>query len=67
MASVMWFRRDLRLADNPALVEACAEDGVLPLFVIDPRLWGPAGAPRRSYLIASLLALLEGSINPFLS
>jgi deoxyribodipyrimidine photo-lyase len=57
MASVMWFRRDLRLADNPALVEACAEDGVLPLFVIDPRLWAPAGAPRRAYLAASLRSL----------
>jgi deoxyribodipyrimidine photo-lyase len=57
VTSVMWFRRDLRLADNPALVEACAEDGVLPLFVVDPRLWGPAGAPRRSYLAASLRSL----------
>ncbi|MGI8645971.1 MAG: cryptochrome/photolyase family protein, partial [Nocardioides sp.] len=57
MASVMWFRRDLRLADNPALVEACADAHVLPLFVLDPALWGPAGAPRRRYLTASLAAL----------
>ena len=62
MASVMWFRRDLRLADNPALVEACSEDGVLPLFVIDPRLWGPAGTPRRAYLAASLRSL-DGSLR----
>jgi deoxyribodipyrimidine photo-lyase len=53
----MWFRRDLRLADNPALLEACAADGVLPLFVLDPALWGPAGLPRRAYLGASLRAL----------
>jgi deoxyribodipyrimidine photo-lyase len=57
MTSVMWFRRDLRLADNPALVEACAEDGVLPLFVLDPRLWGPAGPSRRAHLAASLRSL----------
>ena len=57
MTSVMWFRRDLRLSDNPALVEACADGEVLPLFVIDPALWGPAGRPRRSYLAASLAAL----------
>ena len=57
MTSVMWFRRDLRLSDNPALVEACADGEVLPLFVIDPALWGPAGRPRRSYLVASLAAL----------
>ncbi|HEX6247576.1 MAG TPA: deoxyribodipyrimidine photo-lyase [Nocardioidaceae bacterium] len=57
-ASVMWFRRDLRLEDNPALLEACgASEGVLPLFVVDPRLWGPAGEPRRAYLTRSLAAL----------
>ncbi len=57
MPSVMWFRRDLRLSDNPALVEASADDGVLPLFVLDPVLWGPAGPPRRAYLAASLRSL----------
>jgi len=45
--TLMWFRRDLRLTDNPALLEACAADGVLPLFVLDPALWGPAGISRR--------------------
>ncbi len=57
MPSVMWFRRDLRLADNPALVEAAADDGVLPLFVLDPALWRPAGPSRRAYLAASLRSL----------
>ncbi|MFP5252575.1 MAG: cryptochrome/photolyase family protein [Actinomycetes bacterium] len=55
--SVMWFRRDLRLRDNPALLAACDADGVLPLFVLDPALWDVAGAPRRAYLSASLRAL----------
>jgi len=37
--SVMWFRRDLRLADNPALVTALANHAdVVPLFVLDPAL-----------------------------
>ncbi|MBC9733098.1 deoxyribodipyrimidine photo-lyase [Nocardioides sp. zg-578] len=53
----MWFRRDLRLRDNPALLEACADGAVLPLFVLDPRLWGPAGPTRRAYLAASLRSL----------
>jgi deoxyribodipyrimidine photo-lyase len=57
--AVMWFRRDLRLGDNPALVEACSADGVLPLFVLDPALWGPSGQPRRGYLAASLRSLDE--------
>jgi len=56
-ASIMWFRRDLRLGDNPALLEAAADGPVLPLFVVDPALWGPAGPSRRTYLGASLRAL----------
>ena len=60
--AVMWFRRDLRLGDNPALLDACASDGVLPLFVLDPVLWGPAGPSRRAYLAASLGAL-DGSLR----
>jgi deoxyribodipyrimidine photo-lyase len=59
----MWFRRDLRLGDNPALlaaVEAARADGdgrVVPLFVIDPTLWDPAGPIRQTYLVESLNAL----------
>ncbi|WP_262848439.1 cryptochrome/photolyase family protein [Mumia quercus] len=54
--SVMWFRRDLRLRDNPALREAVAAGprGVVPLFVLDPRLWEIAGPARRAYLAGSL-------------
>jgi deoxyribodipyrimidine photo-lyase len=54
VTSVMWFRRDLRLGDNPALLEALGDGPVLPLFVLDPALWGPAGPSRRAYLGASL-------------
>jgi deoxyribodipyrimidine photo-lyase len=56
--SVLWFRRDLRLADNPALLAAAdAGDEVVPLFVVDPALMGPAGAVRRAYLTRSLRSL----------
>ncbi|MGA0208536.1 MAG: cryptochrome/photolyase family protein [Candidatus Nanopelagicales bacterium] len=63
MPSIMWFRRDLRRTDNPALfaaVESARMDGdgqVIPLFVVDPTLWSSAGAVRQSYLVASLDAL----------
>ena len=59
----MWFRRDLRLGDNPALLAAIAAaqvdgDGrVIPLFVVDPRLWVSAGPVRQTYLSQSLDAL----------
>jgi deoxyribodipyrimidine photo-lyase len=56
--ALMWFRRDLRLGDNPALVEAYDRaDRVVPVFVLDPRLWGPAGPSRRAYLLSSLAGL----------
>ena len=34
--SIMWFRRDLRLADHPALLAALAHGTTTPLFVLDP-------------------------------
>jgi deoxyribodipyrimidine photo-lyase len=57
----MWFRRDLRLSDLPALRAAAdaGADGVVPLFVLDPTLWGPAGPNRRAYLCASLRELSQ--------
>src|ERR687889_2652995 len=55
--SVMWFRRDLRLGDNPALLAACAAGEVVALFVLDPLLWRRSGDPRRAYLAGSLAAL----------
>ena len=59
MPRVMWFRRDLRRQDNPALAAAAhgAERRASPLFVLDPALWRPAGAPRQSHLLRSLRAL----------
>jgi deoxyribodipyrimidine photo-lyase len=59
--AIIWFRRDLRLTDHPALAEAIerGDDGVVPVFVVDPRLWDPAGPSRRAYLVASLKSLRE--------
>ena len=55
---MLWFRRDLRLHDHPALVQASTTaDEVVPLFVVDPGLWDQAGSPRRQYLRRSLEAL----------
>ena len=57
MTSVLWFRRDLRLTDHPALSAAAAEGKVVPLYVIDPALWDTSGAPRAAFLLASLRSL----------
>jgi deoxyribodipyrimidine photo-lyase len=66
--SVLWLRRDLRRADHPALLRAAeSADGgrVLPLFVVDPALWSPAGPARQAWLVRSLAALsdsLDGAL-----
>ena len=65
MTRVLWFRRDLRIHDNPALVAASLAawadgDGVVvPVVLIDPHLWPTWGAPKQAYLIDSLRSLDE--------
>lgn len=56
--AVVWFRRDLRLADHPALNAAAASaDRVVALFVDDDRLRRPSGAARVAFLDGCLAAL----------
>ncbi|MFC7960975.1 cryptochrome/photolyase family protein [Rhodococcoides kroppenstedtii] len=58
--TVLWFRRDLRLGDHPALAHAAEAGGdVLALFVLDPALLNPAGAARRDVLYRALGSLDE--------
>lgn len=62
MPVVMWFRRDLRRRDHPALARAVAAaesagTSLLPLFVLIPGAWQRLGAPARTYLSGSLAAL----------
>ena len=58
--SILWLRRDLRIADHPALLAACDDaDEVLPLFVLDDALRAPSGAPRLAFLYRCLRELAE--------
>ena len=65
MTCVLWFRRDLRIHDNPALVaatDAAWADGdgnVVAVVLIDPNLWPGWGPGKQSYLIDSLRSLDE--------
>ena len=56
--AVVWFRRDLRVRDLPALAHACREhERVVPLFVFDPALLG--GRFRSHARTAWMLGCLE--------
>ena len=53
--SIIWFRRDLRISDNPALLAAISEsDEIVPVFILDPKLIKTAGSKRLAYLGQSL-------------
>lgn len=53
--SILWFRRDLRLSDHPALLAAADEaDEVVPVFVLDDVLLRTAGPNRLAFLFDSL-------------
>ncbi len=55
--TIMWFRRDLRLGDHPAILAAAADGAeVVPVFVVDPT-FDAAGAPRRAFLHDCLTSL----------
>ena len=57
---LVWFRRDLRLDDNPAW---SGHDGpTVGLFVLDRRPWRTAG-PRRQSLLAAHLRSLDAALR----
>ncbi len=56
---IVWFRRDARLEDNPAWAAGSMADEVVPLFVIDPRLFDRVSERRRSHLVGGLRRLDE--------
>ncbi len=36
MTTIVWFRKDLRIHDNPALLEASKQGAVIPVFIWSP-------------------------------
>jgi deoxyribodipyrimidine photo-lyase len=56
MISIWWIRRDLRLADNPALHAALQSGWVIPVFILDP-IFEKHSARRKFFLYEGLHAL----------
>jgi deoxyribodipyrimidine photo-lyase len=58
--ALLWFRRDLRIADHPALLAARdAAEQVVPVFVLDDALRGPSGPARLAFLYRALRDLQD--------
>ena len=62
--NIFWFRRDLRLADNPALLAAIENcDELIAIYILDEKIIKHSGAKRLAYLGQSLRALDESLGN----
>jgi len=62
--NIIWFRRDLRIGDHPALLEAIKNsDEIVPLFILDKTQIEEAGAKLLAYMGQSLRALDESLGN----
>jgi deoxyribodipyrimidine photo-lyase len=57
--AIFWFRQDLRLSDNPALVAASQHENFLPIYILDDDNAGEfvMGAASRCWLHHSLKSL----------
>ena len=61
--ALLWFRRDLRLTDHPALTRAMRDfDRVVPVFVLDDALRNGrfSSAPREAFMLGCLRELDAG-------
>jgi deoxyribodipyrimidine photo-lyase len=63
--AIVWFRRDLRVHDHPALTAALeAADEVIPLFVFDePLLAGRWPSANRTWFMRESVAALSASLD----
>lgn len=57
--TIVWFRRDLRIADHALIYRAALRGGVIPLFIFDQALLHhPETAPAQvAFLLEALKAL----------
>lgn len=56
---IFWFRRDLRIADNEALLEAVKQGTVLPVYILDEREEYKIGGASRWWLHHALRTLYD--------
>ena len=60
MNVLVWFKRDLRIHDNPALAMAAACGAVVPLYIVEPEYWRlPDTSARQWAFTAEALADLR--------
>lgn len=62
--TILWFKRDLRVADHPALALAAGQGAVVPVYIVEPGLWAqPDMAARHWRFTAEALAGLDRELQ----
>lgn len=66
--SIFWFRKDLRLSDNPGLTQAAASGRLLPIYIFDDvnpqrNIMGEASKWWAHHSLLSLNKSLDGKLN----
>jgi deoxyribodipyrimidine photo-lyase len=63
MNVLVWFKRDLRIHDHAALVEAASLGAVLPVYIVEPEYWAlPDASARQWEFIADSLRDLRDDL-----
>ncbi len=63
-AQLVWFKRDLRVADHAPLAEAAARGPVLALYVVEPAFWTlPDSSGRQWRFVRESLVELQGALS----
>ena len=63
MLSLVWFRRDLRVHDHPALALGAAMGAVLPVHIVEPDAWAqPEASARHWAFVEESLAGLRADL-----
>tara|TARA_E500000178_G_scaffold110337_1_gene110071 strand:- start:71 stop:1579 length:1509 start_codon:yes stop_codon:yes gene_type:complete len=61
---IVWFKRDLRIEDNEALSKATKHGLILPLYILEPKLWLQSDMSYRHYLfLRACLSELDESLK----
>ncbi|MCH8477083.1 MAG: DNA photolyase family protein [Wenzhouxiangella sp.] len=62
--TLVWFKRDLRIDDHRALVEAARRGPVLPLYIVEPDYWQlPDSSQRQQDFVADSLIELDQQLR----
>ena len=64
MSVLLWFKKDLRLADHAALARAATIGPVLPLYILEPELWAePDMSGRQFHFLKDCLRDLHRALD----